>query len=62
MKKSLWVKVFATEWNQCVQVDRIEWTGSALLGFRGDTKVLFVNVAAVNAVFVSEQNDEKERS
>lgn len=62
MKKSLWVKVYATEWNQCVQVDRIEWTGNALQGFRGDTKVLFVNVAAVNAVFVSEQNDERERS
>lgn len=62
MKKSLWVKVYATEWNQCVQVDRIEWTGNALQGYRGDTKVLFVNVAAVNAVFVSEQNDERDRS
>ena len=59
--KKLWVTVYATEWNQCVQADRIEWTGGALRGYRGEAQVLFVNVAAVNAVFVSEQREGKEK-
>ena len=55
MAKSLWVTVYATEWTQCVPVDRVEWTNSTLVGYRGEKQVVYINVAAVNAVFVSEQ-------
>lgn len=59
MVKSVWVTVYATEWNYCQSVDRVEWSGNALVGYRGESRVLFVNVAAVNAVFVSEQKNTK---
>lgn len=49
-----WVKIYASEWNQCVQVDELEWVGSSLKGWIRNQQVLSVNVDAVNAVFVTE--------
>ena len=59
MNRTLFVTVYANDWNQCVQVDRVEWKDNALIGYRGADRVVFVNVAAVNAAFVSEKKEQK---
>ena len=59
-EKRLFVTVYANDWNQCVQVDRVEWKDDALIGYRGANRVVFVNMGAVNAAFVSEQREKKQ--
>lgn len=48
-----WVKVYGPGWDQCMQVDRVDWSADSLAAFVGDTQVMFVHLASVDAVFVS---------
>lgn len=61
MEGPFWVKVYGPGWDQCVKVDRVDWSPDSLQGFVGDTPVLFVHLASIDGVFIVTQSKGKDK-
>lgn len=56
---ALYVNVYGPGWDQCMKVDRVDWSADSLVAFVGETQVMFVHLVSVDAVFVSRQRAAK---
>lgn len=50
---AFWVNVYGPGWDQCMKVDRVDWSADSLAAFVGELQVMFVHLVSVDAVFVS---------
>ncbi len=58
---AFWVNVYGPGWDQCVKVDRVDWSEASIAAYYGGEQVLFVHLASVDAVFVSRSKKQSEK-
>lgn len=59
MDGPFWVKVYGPGWDQCVKVDRVDWSADSLQGFIGETPVMLVHLISIDSVFIVPEKADK---